>query len=262
MKPICVTAGRFARLNSCPSLFFEILDFFGSLPAKTGLCAALCVLAAMVALPLSRAQSQPPENAAAAPATMQGLIRDYNGKPVPNATVSLTSGSGSATGSPPARLAHTDAAGGYRFEEIRSGAYFLHAEKIGYSEAAAGPINVPEKLALNVDLVLAPAQSSLPASEPQNAPAKPPTAKEKAREPEFYDEPQFTVAGVTQATNSGGHGSDIVLRTSEALAKATVSLSKESSNDESAASASTATKASLREAIALDPDNLQANRQL
>jgi tetratricopeptide (TPR) repeat protein len=43
-------------------------------------------------------------------------------------------------------------------------------------------------------------------------------------QPEFFDEPQFTVAGVTDVTNLGGHGSNTVLRTKEALAKDVVSL--------------------------------------
>src|SRR6185295_14773551 len=38
-------------------------------------------------------------------------------------------------------------------------------------------------------------------------------------QPEFFDEPQFTVAGVTDTTNLGGHGSNTVARTKDALAK-------------------------------------------
>ena len=51
------------------------------------------------------------------------------------------------------------------------------------------------------------------------------SATASAQMPSFYDEPQFTVAGVTQTGNAGGHGSDTVQRTSDALAKATASLS-------------------------------------
>ena len=43
-------------------------------------------------------------------------------------------------------------------------------------------------------------------------------------EPQFYDEPQFTVAGVTDPTNLGGHGSDTVVRTKESLAKDAAAL--------------------------------------
>lgn len=46
-------------------------------------------------------------------------------------------------------------------------------------------------------------------------------------EPEFFDEPRFTVAGVTDTTNLGGHGSDVVVRNREALAKDAASLGKD-----------------------------------
>ena len=45
--------------------------------------------------------------------------------------------------------------------------------------------------------------------------------------PQFFDQPEFTVAGVTDTTSLGGHGSDTIARTWEALAKETVSLGKD-----------------------------------
>ncbi len=60
----------------------------------------------------------------------------------------------------------------------------------------------------------APAQGALPG------------ATSAADTPQFYDEPQFSVAGVTDTTNLGGHGSDAALRTNEALARETASLSR------------------------------------
>ena len=44
---------------------------------------------------------------------------------------------------------------------------------------------------------------------------------------EFSEEPHFNVSGVTDPTNLGGHGSDTVLRTKEALAKDTAALNHE-----------------------------------
>ena len=46
-----------------------------------------------------------------------------------------------------------------------------------------------------------------------------------ASKPEFFDQPTFVVAGVTDGSNRGGHGSDAILRSSESLTKATASLS-------------------------------------
>jgi len=54
-------------------------------------------------------------------------------------------------------------------------------------------------------------------------------------QPEFFDEPQFTVAGVTDPTNLGGHGSNTVMRTKEALAKDVASLGAGSANKQSPA---------------------------
>ena len=48
--------------------------------------------------------------------------------------------------------------------------------------------------------------------------------------PQFSDEPQFTVAGVTDASNLGGHGPDTVVRTRDSLAKETVSLGAKTTN--------------------------------
>jgi tetratricopeptide (TPR) repeat protein len=49
-----------------------------------------------------------------------------------------------------------------------------------------------------------------------------------AAQPQYFDQPAFIVAGVADYTNHGGHGSDTVLRSAEALAKATASLSANS----------------------------------
>jgi tetratricopeptide (TPR) repeat protein len=45
-------------------------------------------------------------------------------------------------------------------------------------------------------------------------------------QPAFFDEPTFTVAGVTDNTYRGGHGSDTVWRSAETLAKSTASLAE------------------------------------
>src|ERR1700761_3017813 len=52
--------------------------------------------------------------------------------------------------------------------------------------------------------------------------------------PQFFDEPRFTVAGITDNTYRGGHGSDTILRSSEALAKATASLGSTTGNTDAA----------------------------
>ncbi len=220
---------------------------------QTGIYVAVCVLAVLTALAPDRAQSQEP-----AGGSLQGYVRDSSSRPVVNATVVLQFATGTETPATPAQIRHTDSEGAYLFAALRAGAYTLRAEMSGYDEAIVGPVNLAQKQTLKIDLALV----SMKASEPQSAPAgTAATGKPSPQAPEFFDEPQFTVAGVTQATNSGGHGSDIVLRTTEALARATVSLSKESAGTSRAAT-SAATESSLRDAVARDPENFEANRRL
>lgn len=89
---------------------------------------------------------------------------------------------------------------------------------------------------------------------------KPPTAQQNSQSaaPAFFDEPKFTVAGVTDATTPGGHGSDTVLRTKQSLAKDTVSLGKDSPG--SILLDQAASDQSLR-ATAHPPESFEANLQ-
>jgi tetratricopeptide (TPR) repeat protein len=48
---------------------------------------------------------------------------------------------------------------------------------------------------------------------------------------QFYDEPQFTVAGVKDPSETGGHGSDTIRRTTETLTKETVGLNANAAHD-------------------------------
>ena len=100
-----------------------------------------------------------------------------------------------------------------------------------------------------------------PCSPPQPAAKLPPQADST---PQFYDEPQFTVAGVKDASQTGGHGSDTVRRTTESLTKETAALSgpaKEAAQKPEAAERKDddINETSLRAALAKDPSN-PANR--
>ena len=155
-------------------------------------------------------------------ATLQGSVRDSNARPVAAAIVYLQGATKEQT-----LTAHTDSQGSYRFPELREGTYTLRAEIPGSGEAAFGPFVLGPKEAKKVDLTLQPA---------------------------FFDEPQFIVAGVTDATSHGGHGSDTVLRSAEALAKATASLSKEPAGE--------LPEKSLREAVAREPATAELHHSL
>ncbi len=84
---------------------------------------------------------------------------------------------------------------------------------------------------------------------------------------EFADKPNFTVAGVTDWTAVGGHGSDSTLRTSEALARETLTLKPDAAGHRPSGSppsrrTRTNPKAKLRAALAAAPGSFAANHQL
>jgi tetratricopeptide (TPR) repeat protein len=194
----------------------------------------------------------------AAEVTVQGSVRDSRGKPVANASVVLQFLSATNTYAT-VQTTQSDSEGAYRLVALQAGAYKLRAKKMGYAELVVGPVNLVPKQIQTLDLTLV--SSVAVASDLKGAAPGAATGKLTAQVPEFFDEPHFTVAGVTQATNSGGHGSDTVLRTSEALARATVALNKEPARDSSAPS-SAETESSLRDAVTSAPQNFEANRRL
>lgn len=135
---------------------------------------------------------------------VSGTVRDSQHHAAAGVTVTLE-----RTGSKETVTAKTNAQGVYRVT-IPAGTYLVHAENQN-GRGAAGPITVPLKTSVSVDLTLQPtATAQLP----------------------FFDEPQFTVAGVKDNTYRGGHGSDGMLRSTEALTKETAALSKASGGAE------------------------------
>ena len=84
---------------------------------------------------------------------------------------------------------------------------------------------------------------------------------------EFSDKPSFSVAGVTDWTAVGGHGSDATLRTSEDLTRETLTLKAPGANGISAGAKARepvddAMEARLRSALAAAPRSYAANHAL
>jgi tetratricopeptide (TPR) repeat protein len=129
-------------------------------------------------------------------ATLEGFVRNSSGAVVPGATVRVTASGDSAF----VRTIRTDTNGHFRISSLPSAAYTLNVVMDRLGEATAGPLVLGVNEKKSADLVLKPAI-------------------------EFSDEPKFTVAGVTQDTYVGGHGSDSVTRSAEALTKAAAALS-------------------------------------
>jgi tetratricopeptide (TPR) repeat protein len=139
---------------------------------------------------------------------LRGTVRNSHGDPLAGAVVHLQSKEAKQ-----AQTASTDSQGNFSFAALRGGVYVLRAAIDGYGDAEILSLFLGPREKKTVDLVLQLAKAPGPAS---------------AQKPAFFDQPQFTVAGVTDTTSLGGHGSDTIMRTREALAKETVSLGKDS----------------------------------
>ena len=175
-------------------------------------------------------------------ASLRGTIRDSEGKPVAGATVHLHSKDAALP-----QAVHTDAQGNYSFAALHGGVYVLRAAMAGFIDAEIPSLFLGPKETKNVDLALLPAK--FPAS-PSGS----------TRQPEFFDQPQFTVSGVTDTTNLGGHGSDTMVRARETIAKETVSLGKGSTGPGPAAAPEA--EKFLRENLERDPRSFESNHRL
>jgi tetratricopeptide (TPR) repeat protein len=142
----------------------------------------------------------------------------------------------------------TDAQGHFRFPAVVPGEYAVRARMAGYDDATSTTFTLDQGEAKRITLTL---KTTL-ASEHDS---------KSTPMPEFSDQPNFTVAGVTDTTNLGGHGSDVVVRNREGLAKATATLAESAPPSQPPASLAAAEK-SLRAAIEKDGVSYDANYRL
>jgi tetratricopeptide (TPR) repeat protein len=164
------------------------------------------------------------------------MVRDAQGRAVSEAQVQLQ-----AKDSKEVMSAKTDAQGLYRISNLQAGVYVLRV--VGRSASAEiRSLALGANESKSVDVILGAAASSAQ------------TALQ------FYDEPQFTVSGVTDTTNLGGHGPDTVVRTRESLAKETAALAQPATNV--AGANGPATEKSLRSELEQTPGNFEANYRL
>lgn len=137
-----------------------------------------------------------------ASATLEVRVLDPQYNPQSNVQVQLVSDSGTDLTS------RTASNGTCHFSVLASGSYRIHAEAPGVGEATEVFTAADDK---KVTLILRPG-----AGHPSNNSTTAP--------PEFFDDPKFTAAGVTDTSNLGGHGSTTRVPTSEALSRAAASL--------------------------------------
>jgi tetratricopeptide (TPR) repeat protein len=140
---------------------------------------------------------------------VEGRVWDSQKRPIAAVAVSLENAEPGHT-----IVFSTDTQGHFRFEPAPVGTYTLRAKREGYQEGREGPFVLHAGETKSIDLVLA-------AAPPVEA------ARDASATIEFSAEPAFTVAGVTDTTALGGHGSNRVLPSSNALAKEAASLARE-----------------------------------
>jgi tetratricopeptide (TPR) repeat protein len=171
--------------------------------------------------------------------TIQGRVLDVAGKPVSGVLVRLR-GQIDAGGAE----AETDAAGVFSFPAVQAGSYEIVAQTLK-SQSDVVQVTVAAGVEQKrIDLVLGNSRDS-GASSPVKA-------------MEFADKPDFAVAGVTDWTAVGGHGSDAILRTSEALSRETLTLKGSGASE----TGSGESESALRAAVAEAPGSFEANHRL
>jgi len=189
-------------------------------------------------------------------AEVDGIVRDSAGKPIVGVAVVLQE-EGQAS---PAET-KTDAAGAFLFPGIRPGTYTVKLQKSGFRDALGDSINLSPAEKKHCEFVLQPSAPSSSVASPAASPS--------AAGIELDDRPNFTVAGITDSTGSGGHGSETRMRTGEALAKETLNLVAGESEETShavpkgeASSEMHVSENALRAALLQSPRSFAANHQL
>jgi tetratricopeptide (TPR) repeat protein len=171
---------------------------------------ASAALALLALIPSTQAQTQHKQASGAIEVT----VCDSHHRPLSQASVTLE---GKAETQPV--TGHTDSEGRYRFFALPDGTYTVHAGLVGYRDRTNDSITVTVTAGhvASVVVLLEAAGASAP-------------GKKAPSSMEYSDEPQFAVAGVTDPTSFGAHGSDAALRTKEALAKDTAALNRSAAN--------------------------------
>ncbi len=215
------------------------------------LVAWLVAVAAFTCASMSAATAQTVSSQAQKLFTIHGIVDGSDGKPVADVSVRLES-----TVNHSVTVTMTDAQGVFAVQATEASEYLVSAEKaalhsktitIAASQGQSGEV----KLVLDVAGTASTDSGSVaPASNDAMA---------------FADKPDFTVAGITDWTAAGGHGSDVGLRTSESLTRAAIKLDPEKGGGNTSgsnAAINSEKETQLRAALAKSPESFEANHRL
>src|SRR3984957_13090792 len=176
----------------------------------------------------SFSQSAPPKTTETS--SVEGIVRDAVGEPVPCATVVLVERSDAKSVETKPIETKSTAAGMFSFSGLHAGEFTVAVQKAGSPAIASRSIELSTGEKKHIDLVL---DSPSPANVAADHLA---VQACYSNSMQFSDQPNFVIAGITDWSNLGLHGSDATARTSEALAKETLALK---SHRESPADSST-----------------------
>jgi tetratricopeptide (TPR) repeat protein len=200
-------------------------------------CLALGTLVLLMGVSAVPVQAQHVPSSHTNNASLEGSVYDSAGRPISNALVVLQGKS-----APAPREMRTDAAGAFAYSSLPAGSYTISATKSGARSDTVPAIVLTGGNRRRVNLVI---------------PAAP-----KRETMSFSDDPNFTIAGVTDWTAVGGHGSDSILRTSEDLARETLTLEAQNATAKPSVKSDKARERQLRAALATAPGSFEANREL
>jgi len=190
---------------------------------------ALALAALLLGLSGSTVGEQKPSLPQQVAASVEGTVRNSAGEAIPDVTVFLEGKEHSNSAETKTRVDGT-----FVISVLEAGTFTMRVEKPGWHGSVSSLLVLSKGDKKHVELVL----EALATNRPEPSGASNPS---RASQPvmEFDDEPNFTVAGVTDWSNAGMHGSDVTVRTSEALAKETLALK----NDRAAKDSGLDTKA-------------------
>lgn len=217
----------------------------GALEINRRVICVVFLLAALLSLPISPALAQ---DALLRDAQIEGSVRDSAGKAVVGAFVRLQEKSGTNSAE-----TKTDAHGEFAFSALSAGTYSVKLEKSGFRGASEDSIKVGPAEKKHCKFVLrTPEESSALSSA---------AASSASSAIQLDDRPNFTVAGVTDSSGSGGHGSETRLRTGEALARETLKLQADESSP-AANARGVGDETVLRAAVLQSPRGFEENHRL
>jgi tetratricopeptide (TPR) repeat protein len=229
-------------------------QFFFHARSSRCLRGALLVIAALIGILPAMVVAQQTHPQYSDGVTIQGNVLNSAGKSVGGASVWLEQ-----EGTLKRVETKTNAAGAFAFTTLAPGRYLLSAEKSGRKSRGPVVLALAHGDRKDIDLILE--------VSPDNRSDSSALSPSPAQAMEFSDKPNFSIAGVTDWTAIGGHGSDSALRTSEDLARETLTLKPDRSDRLGPASPSDASKENesenkLRTALADAPESFDGNHLL